>query len=218
MSAAIKRATLPRKVAAVKRIQASGAAQGDPGLLGALGGALKGAVTGFATGGFGGAITGAVSGGIEGFSDDDEPQPAPIPAPAPQLAQRAPRFPTSGLPSVLKLPQPTLPGAGQIAPPQPSPAMQPSTNGRRMGFKPGGKFAMTPAGTIFPCPAGTRSNKSGYFLKSGAFIAPGTRCVKIRRRNPLNPKALDRAISRIESAKKASEKIKRITVRKKKKC
>lgn len=217
MSMAIKRARLPAKIAAVRRIQASGAAQGDPGLLGAIGGALKGAVTGFIGGGPVGAITGAVSGGISGFSDDDEPAPAPRPL-VPTIAAPAPR-PPSAFP-VPQLPTPTLPGAGAIAPPAPAPTpvMAPGTNGRRAGFKPGGKFAMTPAGTIFPCPAGTRSNKSGYHLKSGAFIAPGTRCVKIRRRNPLNPRALDRAISRLESAKKASEKIKRITVRKKKKC
>lgn len=217
MSMAIKRARLPAKIAAVRRIQASGAAQGDPGLLGAIGGALKGAVTGFIAGGPGGALAGAAIGGVKGAFEDDDPAPRPS---VPTIAAPAPRLPAPSPFPVPQLPAPTLPGPGAIAAPTPAPApvMAPGTNGRRAGFKPGGKFAMTPAGTIFPCPAGTRSNKSGYFLKSGAFIQPGSRCVKIRRRNPLNPRALDRAISRLESAKKASEKIKRITVRKKKKC
>lgn len=212
MSMAIKRARLPAKIAAVQRIQASGAAQGDPGLLGAIGGAIKGGVTGFLAGGPAGALTGAVIGGVKGAFDDDEP--API-RPPPTIAPVTPGF------QVPQLPVPMLPGAGAIAAPTPvvqAPVMAPGTNGRLMGFRPGGRFAMTPAGTIFPCPAGTRSNKSGYHIKSGAFIAPGSRCVKIRRRNPLNPRALDRAISRLESAKKASEKIKRISVRKKKPC
>lgn len=73
-------------------------------------------------------------------------------------------------------------------------------------------------GMKLACPSGMHPNKSDYFLKDGTFVAKGTRCVKNRRRNPLNPRALDRAISRIQSAKKASKKISRVTVRKKKKC
>lgn len=53
------------------------------------------------------------------------------------------------------------------------------------------------------CPAGCHPNKADYFLKSGSFVARGTRCVRNRRRNPLNPRALDRAISRIGSAQNA---------------
>lgn len=216
MSAAIKRATLPRRIAAVRRIQASGAAQGDPGLLSAIGGALKGAVTGFATGGLGGAAIGAVAGGVRGAFEDDDPAPTRTISAAPRTFQAPTPVPAPGFAApVPRLPAPTLPGAGAIPAPTATAAMPAGTNGR-LPVQPGGKFAVTPAGTVFPCPAGTRSNKSAYFLKSGAFIAPGTRCVKIRRRNPLNPKALDRAISRLTSAKKASEKIKRISIRKKK--
>jgi len=53
------------------------------------------------------------------------------------------------------------------------------------------------------CPAGCHPNKSEYCLKSGARVLKGTRCVRNRRRNPLNPRALDRAISRISSAQNA---------------
>ncbi|GAG96208.1 unnamed protein product, partial [marine sediment metagenome] len=38
--------------------------------------------------------------------------------------------------------------------------------------------------------------------------------VKNRRRNPLNPRALDRSLSRITSAKRASKKLSRVTIRK----
>jgi len=53
------------------------------------------------------------------------------------------------------------------------------------------------------CPPGCHANKADYFLKSGSFVAAGTRCVTNRRRNPLNPRALDRAAGRLRSAQKA---------------
>jgi hypothetical protein len=49
----------------------------------------------------------------------------------------------------------------------------------------------------------THSNKSGYHLKDGTYVAPGSRCVANRRRNPLNPRALSRAMSRVAGAQKA---------------
>jgi len=66
------------------------------------------------------------------------------------------------------------------------------------------------------CMSGFHPNKSSYFLQNGTFIQKGTKCVKNRRRNSLNPRALDRAIGRIVGAKKKEETIKRITVRPKK--
>ena len=53
------------------------------------------------------------------------------------------------------------------------------------------------------CPSGCHPNKSDYFLRSGEFVPARSRCVRNRRRNPLNPRALDRAISRIGSAQNA---------------
>lgn len=64
-------------------------------------------------------------------------------------------------------------------------------------------------------PSGYHVNKSSYWLKDGTFIPKGTRWVRNRRRNPLNPRALDRAMGRIGSAKKAASKLGRITIRKK---
>lgn len=53
------------------------------------------------------------------------------------------------------------------------------------------------------CETGCHPNKADYFLKNGTLVLKGTRCVRNRRRNPLNPRALDRAISRIGSAQNA---------------
>lgn len=49
----------------------------------------------------------------------------------------------------------------------------------------------------------THANKSSYFLKDGTRVEAGTRCVANRRRNPLNPRALSRAMSRVQGAQKA---------------
>jgi len=65
------------------------------------------------------------------------------------------------------------------------------------------------------CATGTRVNKSGYWLQSGQYVEPGSVCVRTRRMNPLNPRALSRAMRRIESAKRATSVLSRITIRKK---
>jgi hypothetical protein len=62
-------------------------------------------------------------------------------------------------------------------------------------------------------PSGYHWNKSDYFLMDGTFVPKGTKIVKNRRRNSLNPRALDRAIGRVSGAKKASKKLSRITIR-----
>jgi len=74
------------------------------------------------------------------------------------------------------------------------------------------------AGGVLP-PRGFHLNKTGYFLTSpeefGTFVEPLSRFVRNRRRNPGNMRAADRAISRIESAKRMAKRLSRITVRKK---
>jgi hypothetical protein len=52
------------------------------------------------------------------------------------------------------------------------------------------------------CAQGHHPNRSGYFTRDG-YVAKGTRCVRNRKRNPLNPRALDRSMSRLASAGKA---------------
>jgi hypothetical protein len=71
-----------------------------------------------------------------------------------------------------------------------------------------GTAAVAAAGT---CPVGFRPNKSGYFLKDGTYIAPGTRCVRNRRQNPMNFKASKRAARRLKSGIKHFRKIYQIT-------
>lgn len=61
---------------------------------------------------------------------------------------------------------------------------------------------------------GYRLNKSDYWLRNGTFVPKGTVWVKSRRRNSLNPRALDRALSRVGSAKNAWSKLGRVTIRK----
>lgn len=54
-----------------------------------------------------------------------------------------------------------------------------------------------------PCVAGHHFNKSGYYTKRYGYVEAGTVCVRNRRRNPLNPRALSRAMSRVKSAQRA---------------
>lgn len=68
------------------------------------------------------------------------------------------------------------------------------------------------AGTTLACMKGFHPNKSTYFTQAG-IVAKGTRCVKDRRRNALNPRALTRAVGRVKSAKKANKILGRITIR-----
>lgn len=109
-------------------------------------------------------------------------------APVPMIAPRAP------------LPQP---GTGRrIALPFAGPARGPGT-------------AVVPRQQMAPVPmtgssGGYHLNKSDYFLRDGTFVPKGTRWVKNRRRNPLNPRALSRAIARVDSGKTWQSKLREI--------
>lgn len=77
------------------------------------------------------------------------------------------------------------------------------------------------AGVKIACPQGYKPNKSGYYRTTNGqvhYVEPGSRCVKVRKRNAANPRAADRAISRIESAKRFAKRMSRVTVRKKCDC
>lgn len=72
--------------------------------------------------------------------------------------------------------------------------------------------AMVPAGNACAI-RGTHTNKSRYRLvNSGELVERGSRCVKNRRMNPLNPRALNRAMRRIKSAKSAARFLDRIHI------
>lgn len=55
---------------------------------------------------------------------------------------------------------------------------------------------------------GTHLNRNGYYTRAG-YVAPGTRCVKNRRMNPLNPRAVSRAMRRLGSFSRAARCIER---------
>lgn len=88
-------------------------------------------------------------------------------------------------------PRAALPGGRPFVTHQPAPQMN--------GAGPEGK-----------APAGWHWNKSDYWLKDGTFVPKGTKLVKNRRRDPLNPTALRSAISRIDAGKRWQGKLREI--------
>lgn len=115
---------------------------------------------------------------------------------------------------------PSLPGVGQFPPLKPDSI---KTTGSGLVTPYGGVGTVSQTQYFSPngsaCAVkGTHVNKQGYFLRNGQYVAPGSKCVKNRRRNPLNPRALSRAMSRLESAKRASKALQRITIKDSKGC
>jgi len=68
------------------------------------------------------------------------------------------------------------------------------------------------------CTPGYHYNRTAYFTKRYGLIEKGTVCVRNRKRNPLNPRALSRAMSRLASAKKAARCLADFSIRPKKAC
>jgi len=58
----------------------------------------------------------------------------------------------------------------------------------------GGGMAMELA-----CPSGYHRNKSTYWTQTEGVVIEGTKCVRNRRRNPLNPRAARRSMSRLSA-------------------
>lgn len=163
--------------------------QGDPGLFGFLGKVGKGILGGAAgllTGGISGAATGAVSPFLGSRAKARLGLAAP-PQQVPQAQRGGFRVPAPGPGQIRVRPGAVLPG------------------GRPFISREGGQ--QVPAGMKLACPGGFHPNKSSYFLSDGTFIPEGSKCVKNRRRNPMNPRALDRAIGRLEGAKRLQSKL-----------
>jgi hypothetical protein len=162
--------------------------RGDPGLFGTLG-KLAGGAVGFLTGGPAGAVAGYKAGGaLGGLLEGGGSKPAvATPAFAPTTS-----YPVVGSPGVTGALQRLVPGGAT-------------------GYQVNAPAA---AANGAGCPKGHRLNKSGYWLKNGTYVAPGTKCVKSRRRNPANPRALDRAIGRLNSAKRLQHKLSGFSTRK----
>lgn len=164
---------------------------GDPGLFGFLGKAVGGiakTVGGILPGPVGGAI-GALGGALAG-SRRQSPSIAQVPMTNIQERQR------DGF--VIPFPGP---GGMRVNPRAAAPGGAPLFQ-RELQQQNGGK-----------APSGYHWNKTSYFLKDGTFVPEGSKLVKNRRRNPLNPKAASRAISRLESAKKATKRLDRIKIK-----
>ncbi len=181
--------------AAKAGVPLSGGISPQLGIFGSIGRFLGGAARTI-----GGIVGGPVGAGLRtlgGIGSRPGVGPATTPFVGPSVP--LPRPPVLGLP---------LPGRPPIVlqPVQQVPV--PGPRGTLERFFPGGATGM------MGCPSGFHPNKSSYFLQSGEFVPAGSRCVRNRRRNPLNPRALDRAIGRITSAKRASRKMSRISIRK----
>lgn len=58
------------------------------------------------------------------------------------------------------------------------------------------------------CPSGYHLNKSGYYDRSG-FVPPGSRCVRNRRMNVANPRALRKGLRRVAGFGKLASRARR---------
>jgi hypothetical protein len=148
--------------------------------LGGLFKGIVGGVTGFVTGGPLGAVAGAATGiGLRGSSGGGVPSAAALPA------TRVPTFAPSGPGGVTVFGSPSgfalYHGAGSATAPA----------------------QIAPAGCNVK---GHHLNRHGYYTKSG-FHAPGSTCVKNRRMNVANPRALRRAIRRARGFEKLARKV-----------
>lgn len=180
---------------------------GDPGffgdiwhgITGAVGGLLTGnplnivtgAVKGFMSGGKAGGTTAATTGTMQGVNVN----PIPI-----NQAGLGFTLPTTGGGAV----GPGLGGGINIGGPSGiTIGGGGSMGGGAVGFAGGTGTAMVPAGAGGAVMSGYHLNKHGYYTKGGHYVAPRSKQVKNRRRNPLNPRALHRSLARLHSAKHA---------------
>lgn len=162
---------------------------GDPGLLSFLGKAA-GAVVGAVVPG-GKTIVSAVNmvgnalRPMQKMTGTSVSSPTMFAAPAPSLPS-LPQGPQIGLVNINR---------PQMAPPL---TMGPGNNGNQTQSGFGGQ-----ASTSAACPPGYHRNKHDYCSKKYGWIPAGSVCVKNRKRNPLNPRATSRAMSRLTSTRKA---------------
>lgn len=191
---------------------------GDPGIFGDIWGGIK-KVAQVGTGIASNLGIPGIS-GIAGFANRTFFPPAPgtqtyPQGPGPVLMPNTPAALPGGVsryggPMVYNT-QMSLQGPGQAVVPKPG------FTGMMQRMIPGGSTGLMvqggpPQGASM---SGYHLNKSDYFLRDGSFIPAGTKWVKNRRRNALNPRALSRSMSRITSAKKAATALGRISIRKK---
>lgn len=176
---------------------------GDPGIFGDIWGGIKsvGRVASGIVGGLGIPIVSGVArtagGMLFGRAPGTSTVPSLPPAPMPPGV-----WPAPGVSSISMMGQdPCPPGTHRVL-------------GQCVNLPFGG----APGAGITPPPTasmgGYHLNKTGYWLMSGEYIAPGTKWVKNRRRNPGNMKALSRSLGRIKSAKRMTKALSAVSIRK----
>ena len=182
--------------------------QGDPGLWGFIKGAAKTAVS-FVTAGPTAAV-GTALGQMRGT----QPVPPPVPGATTQGGGGMPAWATRVGVAALARQRST---AGM---PAPMPVQQaPGFRGAAERFFPGGATGLQvapPPPMVMNGRGGTGGfhlNKSDYFLRSGEFVAAGTKWVRNRRRNPGNIRAASRALSRVTATKKALQTFSKVSIR-----
>jgi len=198
---------------------------GDPGIFGWVGGVAKRAL-GVATvipgiGGFAGAARNFL---FPGDARVNIPGASTLPSlprggriPAAPLAMPGSGRPTQYSQPSNRGPSGPCPAPGQSRGQIPAPGMLAAAQ----RFFPGGETGMMDqygvttamlAGKATGWP-GYHWNKSGYFLMSGEYVAPGTKAVRNRRRNPCNPRAVSRALGRVKAAKRFATSISHVSIR-----
>ena len=171
---------------------------GDPGLFGFIGDAFKTATS------FVRDPVGTVTGFIGGLLDGDEPVSVPVSV----ATNNGTIITRSGFQQ-----QPTN---GINFPFQEPAGVGVDIFGNRLSFGENGNGngnGPRPQVVEGKCISGWHVNKSSYFLRSGRFIRQGTVCVRNRRRNDMNNRAISNSIKRLTGAKKASKAIGRVTIR-----
>lgn len=170
--------------------------QGDPGLFGFIGDVVKKATS------FVRDPVGTVTGFI-GEIFGEEPAPVPI-----SIATRQPiiltgtAFAPQEAPTGINFPFMEPPGVGI------------DLFGNRLSFGENGNGnGARPVVSQGKCQTGWHPNKSSYFLRNGTFIQKGSVCVRNRRRNDFNGRAISNSMKRLTGAKKASKMIGRVTIR-----
>jgi len=162
-------------------------AQGDPGFFGSLGRIA------------GGLLLGGPVGAAATFLSETSGLPGgrggvPIP-----VSRATPTSRGAGRGFGGGFPMPQLGGPGGFQGPGTTVARSPRFNPNDPGMR--GTVVAPPSNGAMGQPKGFHVNKSSYFLIDGTFVPAGSRWVKNRRRNALNPRALRRAISRIDAGK-----------------
>lgn len=120
-----------------------------------------------------------------------------VPGPLGALATAASRATASRRPAATAIPRPAnLPGGSFTGVQIRTPISSIQVGRTQTQTTQYGVSGLPVSGGADGCPKGYKLNRTGYFLRSGDFVAPGSKCVRIRTRNFANGRALSKAITR----------------------